>query len=362
MRPKVILEAGPNTYLVRHIPKLLFEAGAYTTLVAPPEQAYRGSRYIDNWFTSSEDEKQRAEDIKALYDQDPSQSLIITTEFIFEYLVKQYPEIFSWLKPDFSQAFSSKTDFAEWAQAQDIAIPKSTTCGGLESAKQWVGKHGACMMKINHSGAGQGVRKVEDVADVENAWLELNKPSEFLMQQYVEGKVGVTELILIEGEARAWFSSFKARTLTSYGPSLCRQMITPSSMDSLVHSLAKASGFHGICGFDWIFNPETNELNLIEFHPRCPSGLGWGKHVGVDVPHAIADMLKNETGICDRPDDHVSESPLLCYFPDHLKYALKYNRSDLKHWLPWTSSVAWQNVPCHDPQVLAMMGINLIRK
>lgn len=107
-------------------------------------------------------------------------------------------------------------------------------------------------------------------------------------------------------------------------------------MKALVEQLRAETGFHGLCGFDCIQDAETGQLSIVEFHPRCSSGFGWGRYAGVDVPKVLSDLLLNQQGATQNPwsQEELGDAPVCCYFPHHLDYALAGHWRNLRYWLP----------------------------
>jgi hypothetical protein len=167
--------------------------------------------------------------------------------------------------------------------------------------------------------------------------------------------VGCTELILQHGRVAGWFASIKERSVTPFGASIMRKLMNPPDMADIVQNISAATGFHGLCGFDWILDEASGRVVVLEFHPRAPSGFCWGRYAGVDVPAALRDLLSGCPAELRAPHSagQLARGPLCCYFPAHFWWALTEQRSDLKHWLPGTNAVSWRNVPFDDPKLLS---------
>ena len=133
-----------------------------------------------------------------------------------------------------------------------------------------------------------------------------------------------------------------------------RRMVHPPGMEALVARVAAATGFHGLCGFDWVQDAESGRIMLLEFHPRTPSGFGWGRYAGVDVPAALRDVINDQPLIARAPlpQADFQHAPLCCYFLAHVWFALRRQWQDLKYWLPGANAVSWRNIPVDDPRVL----------
>jgi hypothetical protein len=267
---------------------------------------------------------------------------------------------FEWLSGDIRRALSSKTSFASWVDENKIPFPRSLVCHSVSDGEKWMRAHGCrCVMKANHLGSGKGVRCVETDGVVEEVWNELGRPAEFLLQQFVTGCKGVTEMVANKGHLLAWFSSLKARTGTPLGPSVARSFYLPAQMKELATEVTRKLGFHGLCGFDWIEDQQTGEVKIMEFHPRPPSGFWWGQYWGIDTVKAVNSLLHQRFEPVQAPQPNRAANstddcyPICCYFPEHLLYAVKKRPSDLRFWLPFSNSIAWRNALFFDPSVMA---------
>jgi hypothetical protein len=247
-------------------------------------------------------------------------------------------------------------------------MPAGRVCTSPQEAIAWMQLHGECIIKCNAIHGGQGVQRVTAPDEVRTALDTFKNPSVFLVQKFIKGPVGCTEMILHQGKAAAWFSSVKERTVSPTGPSVMRRMANPDGMEAIVKTLAGSTGFEGLCGFDWIQDETNGRVLLLEFHPRTPSGFGWGRYAGVDLPAALNGLLHGrlEKTLSPLPDDQLKRAPLCCHFPAHFWFALTTKRSDLKYWLPGAHAISWRNVPLDDPgallSIFAMAGSRLFMR
>lgn len=373
----VLVVADESVYLPQAPIRLLWEAGSRVVLMAPPGQPMRWSRYVSRREPLAIDTASAATQVAEFYRRHEDELALVVhcREDVAQLLAAQgehSPQL-TCLPHETAAACSSKTQFRRWTQGR-IDLSQGSVFRDVASAQAWVHHHGKSMLKVDHTQGGAGVRVVSTASDVLAAWNSLLRPAEFIVEEFLPGVSGVTELVLDHGQVLAWCSSFKTATTNgTFGPSCARQIAHLPEMPRLVGQVASTTGYHGLCGFDWIWNEHANSLRLVEFHARTPSGFGSAAFAGVDVVKALRTLLgtldpAELTSQQGRTVRHpapltVSESApafdgVYCYFPLHLAHAL-HTRSlqQLRHWLPGSDSVSWANVPWDDLGQLAAIAI-----
>lgn len=349
--------ADAHWYLVWHLPRILSRAGAHVTLLSPRGQPFRHSRFVDAWIEVPHGSAAIAKAAAAHLAEHPCHLLVLAEQAVAEILARTCRDApcLAWLRPDTADAIQSKTAFHAWSVAQGLPVPDGRACSSPDEASAWVQSHGPSIIKCNGVHGGFGVRRANGPGDVLSAWASLGRPAEFLIQQFIDGQTGVTELVLRQGQVAAWFASTRERASAPLGASVMRRPVNPAGMDEVVARVAQATGFHGLCGFDWVLDAARGRVLMLEFHPRLPSGFGWGRYAGVDISAALRDLLNDRSAPprSPRPQDVLQHAPRCCYFPAHLWYALRERPADLRFWLPGANAVSWRNVPFDDPMVLA---------
>ena len=363
---RVLIIADAHWYLAWHLPRLFWQAGVRVEMMSPRGQPLRHSRFVASWLECPDETAAivcRAESHLADHKYD---LVVISDQTVIEALARctHQSDWMNWLSADTATAIQSKLAFHTWAQSKQIPMPVGQVCTSPEAARLWVERHGTAIIKVNGLHGGGGVRRVDAPEHLQTAWHELGEPATFLIQQFHFGEVGVTEMILRRGRVAAWFSSTKERTSTAMGASVMRRMVHPEGMDALAAAVAEATAFHGLCGFDWVQDATSGEVLLLEFHPRTPSGFGWGPYAGVDVSAALSDLLHDRPFTTRAPhsQDQLKRAPLCCYFPGHLWFAFRNRWADLKYWLPGANAVSWRNVPFDDPRTLCAFWVSAARR
>lgn len=356
-KKKVLLVADAHLNLVWSLPRLLHRAGAHVVLMAPEQQCFRHSRFVDEWLDSPPASAATvAARVTAHLAEHPYALVVHASPNAVEVLFRgpQPPAGMAWLQPEVARALATKTDFHPWALAHQVPVPPGLVCTTQAEVSAWVAEHGRSVIKCDALHGGLGVWQVSTPAEVRSVWPALGNPAAVVVQQFIPGPVGCTELILQHGQVAGWFASFKERSVTPFGASIMRRMVNPEGMAEIVAALAAATGFHGLCGFDWIQDETNGRVVVLEFHPRATSGYCWGRYAGVDVAAALRDLIDDRPAArrAPPPAAQLARAPLCCYFPAHFWWALTEHRSDLKYWLPGAHAVSWRNVPVDDPRLL----------
>lgn len=357
---EVLVVADQSPYLSLASVRTAYRCGTSVTLMAPPDQPLRVSRYVRRFIPIPADSQAAADVLVSHLNSSRSySSVILAQEPVAQAVMGRtpLPDWLNWLKPETACAMSSKTGFAEWAARRGIRMPENSVCHSLDEARRFLKSFGRSLIKINHTAGGTGVRDVESGEQLESAWWELRQPDCFLMQRYIAGPVGVAELILRRGHRLAWWTTQKAMTFSRLGPSCARRLCIPDGMNELTEAVAAGTGFHGPCGFDWILCRETGRPYLIEFHPRATSGLETAVLAGIDPVRAFADLIADRAAETQHPVVGRNDRTC-CYFPWHPVTAISARQwCELRHWLPGSGSVSWRNIRWDDPLPLLLHGL-----
>jgi glutathione synthase/RimK-type ligase-like ATP-grasp enzyme len=363
---KVLLIADAHLHLIWPLPRLFHQAGAHLVLLAPQTQLFRHSRFVDEWIDLQPGFQETLGGRIATQLAAHRDALVVFTSqpLLDVFFAEAHPALTpNGLNAELWRALADKSAFQAWATARHLPVPPGRLCATMDEAVAWVEQHGVAMLKSDGVHGGMGVRKVTDADEARAAWQVLPTTAGIIVQNYIEGDIGCTELVLQHGRPVAWFASTKERSVTHFGASIVRRLVHPPGMDELVQAVSAASGFHGLCGFDWI-QDNDGKLWLLEFHPRTPSGFGWGRYAGVDVPAAVRTLLEDRPGPtrAPLPAEQLARAPLCCYFPAHFWWALTQQPRDLKYWLPGSNAVSWRNVPLDDPRLLAGVLVFALRQ
>jgi hypothetical protein len=359
LNPVVLLVAEKSSYLSRSLPGLFSAANAYVVFASPESCSVRFSVHINEVVTYDTNQPDAIQVLENLVCQFRPSLLIVISERFVEKLIALPPEVAPQTRMllDLDDRFLSRASFQSWATLQGIPMPAGVICHTAEEAESSLAQYGSVFLKQNNSSGGDGVRNAMSRQELDLAFAELLTDEGILVQEAIDGIVGVTDMIVSHGDLRAWNSSEKWRTTRRFGPSISRRLCRPAGMEDLARQVAKETGFHGLCGFDWVISHEDKQPRLIEFHPRPPSGFGLGKWAGVDFSKAAASLIGTGEVCYQAPNQLTAHSKsICCYFPDHPLVSIKRHEwRELLHWLPFTQSRSWSLLPWGDLTLLTKM-------
>jgi carbamoyl-phosphate synthase large subunit len=164
-----------------------------------------------------------------------------------------------------------------------------------------------------------------------------------ILQRYIAGQLGATSVLYEHGVPKCWFSCLVRRTWpTAVSASTVLQPIWRSEIESILTRLGAITGFHGLCGVDWVIDAQQGSLYVLEMNPRPTPGLHLAVSAGVSFSRAIAEMLSGNASV-QRPTD--TSGALVRLFPQNLLPAIA--ERDLPGFLR-----TWKDAPWTDPMLL----------
>jgi glutathione synthase/RimK-type ligase-like ATP-grasp enzyme len=178
------------------------------------------------------------------------------------------------------------------AREAGAAIPEFEVCRTRREARAVASRLSyPVILKRSVSMAGSGVQLVRSERELDDQVPGSGEQSAFLVQRYVEGRVGGTTMLLDHGAPVRWFSFYKLFNWpTPFSPSGGGEMMSDSQVERLVELIAPLHGFHGPCSIDWIHENGTGRIFLLEFNPRVTPNAYRGAHVGADFATAFRAM------------------------------------------------------------------------
>ena len=364
-RPRILIVNGNSTYLSKPLPRLFHQAGAWVVFAAKEGCSMHSSKYVDEEAVFEVDDPDAIDHLEKLVVRFDPALLIVIDEWLIEKILNQpegtTPRTRSLLPS--GAHFTSRASFSRWAQSRGIPMPESAYCRQMEDALPLLSAWKEIFLKKNGSSGGAGVVHVTSAEKLSDAWKMIESGEEVLVQKALHGIVGITDMMVNHGKVQAWVCSEKWRTVSTYGPSIARRLCVPDGMEELVQRVASETGFHGLCGFDWVIDHENGMPRLIEFHPRPPSGFGIGRWAGVDYATAAASLIGTGKEGYQAPDlKAFSRKSICCYFPDHPFISIKQGHwRELLNWLPGSRCRSWALLPWDDPKLLMRLVTGWLR-
>jgi len=317
------------------------------------------SKYVDEGAVFNVAHPNAIDHLEALVVRFDPTLLIVIDEWFIEKILSQPEGIAPRTRSHLPSGshFGDRASFSRWAQSREIPMPESAQCRQLEDALPLLSAWKEIFIKKNGSTGGVGVMHVTHAEELSDAWRMVEPGEEVLVQKALHGIIGITDMMVNRGKLQAWVCSEKWRTVSTYGPSIARRLFVPEGMEDLVKKVASETGFHGLCGFDWVIDQEDGMPRLIEFHPRPPSGFGLGRWAGVDYVAAAASLIGTGKESYQAPDlKAFSRKSICCYFPDHPSISIRQgNWRELLNWLPGSRCRSWALLPWDDPKLLVRL-------
>lgn len=371
--PNVLLVCS-NDGLVNllRIPRILKQSGCNITLLTTKGNPLTHSRFIDLVLPKEQDVQALIISLKNHLNTNCYAWILVGDESPLFEIIKYRGE--TWIesclpvdaKSGAVDIIASKDGFVKACIERGLSFPGTRVCSSIEHALTISENIGyPVMLKTIRGSSGIGVRLAQNPEELLAAHKSVNSPVKFILQKYVTGRVGVTEILMDHGEPLAWISSYKYQTVNgSLGPSCARQFMVHPSMETIVRQIGEMTKFHGLCGFDWIHNDASDSIFVIEFHARPPSGFHLGEVCHVNFAAGIRNMLSGQKNI-QRPTLPPSGKPKRAYmFPQHVSRCIKERDFvDLIHWFPGISANCHYDILLNDINLLmSMMGHSLINK
>ncbi|MFL6664569.1 MAG: hypothetical protein ACJ8G7_20530 [Rhizobacter sp.] len=244
---------------------------------------------------------------------------------------------------------SRKTAFIAACQRAGIGIPESFVCQRPEEALAAGERIGfPLLLKADFGASGTTVWRVDGSAELIDALPRMARRP-FVVQALIVGEAGVTEMLCVRGRAIAVVSSvMQGIEPMPFGTASSRLYRKNPEAEAIAVKLAALTGFHGLCGFDWMRSALDGRTHALEFHARPTLGFHMARHAGVDFAKAIAATVGSSDSIAiEQPADLART----CYFfPKDFTRVLA--AADVRGLLRWMSGRSINDLPWADPGLL----------
>lgn len=249
--------------------------------------------------------------------------------------------------PDSVDFVLSKIVFIQQCRQAGVAVPDFQVCEDRVSLKHAGRRLGFPMvLKEAQGSAGSTVTVVANLMQLHS----LKPAFPVLAQAFVPGKIGSASAVFNQGKLVCWFSYFRERTWGALGPSTAVRFQHLPPLDKMLSQLGALSGFHGLCGIDFIQHVQTGELVLLEQNFRPTLTMSLGRRVGVDVVLALYSLLSGKVlhpPLIQNPGDQ----SLVPLFPSDIFRALEYR--DWRSLLRWVLTPRWWlEMSWRDPKLM----------
>jgi glutathione synthase/RimK-type ligase-like ATP-grasp enzyme len=345
----VLLCASKEFLGASRLPRLFAAAGCSVAVLSRDWLSMNSSRYVGQRIRtawSPEDVRHGLEEHIAKF-LDKYDLIVLTDEPLMRTFLDRpaSPELASRLPlvADSTrlEQMLSKAKSSEKMRAAGIPVPDFRVVRGRNETirKEW---REPFVVKMDESFNGLGVRIVKS-AEEQSALDEVLEARPIVLQRYVAGPVGTTSVLYEHGVPKCWFSCLVRRTWPSaVSASTALQPFWRSEIESILTRLGEITGFHGLCGVDWVVDARRGSLYVLEMNARPTPGLHVSPIAGVCFSRAIAEMLNGNASV-QRPAD--TPGGLYRLFPQNLFPAIAdRNFSEFLR--------TWQDAPWTDPMLL----------
>jgi predicted ATP-grasp superfamily ATP-dependent carboligase len=323
---------------------LLSAVGCAVTLLAPKRLAIARSRFVKRPIADCQSLQEVVACLRQQIEGEEYAAVILGDEIVLHEVAKLSDQVWARrclpVDPACLAVTLSKHEFARMASLRSVPTPKEYLCADLENAVAAARELQFPLVLKQASGfSGQGVRRVDDEAQLRAVWLELGGGS-LAVQEFLPGRVGSTDILFAQGRPLAWTCNYTVRAWpTDFTSSCVREWADLPFIEPWLEEIGKLTGFTGFAGIDWIHEPRSGAFHVIELNPRPTPGLYLGEKVGVNFAEAFVGALAGRATII-RP--HRAARPLAVMFPQAVFWGVDHK--DFR-----TILQALRDVPVRDP-------------
>jgi predicted ATP-grasp superfamily ATP-dependent carboligase len=369
--PKVLLVSTKGSWAgLLRLPAMLNRAGAITVMYGPVDSRLRRSRYIRETYTAPAEMPAFIAGLREHLAHHQYSWVVLgddpTLVAIAQTAIKDGDNwLEGWFPVDHEalEMIVSKTLFAEACPKYDVPLPRSIVCNTLEEVEAAAKDIGyPVMLKTAIGQAGNGVVKVEKAEELAAAFEPLKHRMPMVVQEFVVGQLGSTQMMFDQGVPICWVPAYKAMVYPEpFGPSCVRELLDQQGIDAMqpiVERIGAMTGFHGMCGIDWIRRADGS-FAILEFNPRPTSTIHLGRRLGADCAIALKAMLAGrfEPQV---PKECPRNQRKIYMFPQFWRRTTRLRKwRDLRFYVPF-----WANhdIPWEEPAFLLCPILDFMRK
>lgn len=321
----VLIDAiGPT-----RLPRLFHDAGCRVTVYCPPHFAIRCSRYVHRHIPAPDDP---AEFVATLgrhlategecyqwvgAGEEPSLRAIVAFQGHDNWTSRFMPVS---NHPDSLALIISKVECLSRAESYGIRIPAQQRFESIAAVKAAASSLSyPLVVKLPESLAASGVRFVGSQEELcHQKWEDEALRVPVIIQDFVTGENGSTEVLFEHGRPVCWLSSFHREFWPNFLAASCvRELVDLPEIEELLQKVGRMTGYHGLAGIDWIRNPVSQALYFIELNSRPTPCYHLGPRVGVDFSCALREWIKGGPVSVQRPQAPKPRQALVYQFPQY---------------------------------------------
>ncbi len=241
----------------------------------------------------------------------------------------------------------SKRDFVLQAADAGLPVPDFRICANHEDLHEAAHALGyPVVLKRNEGFGGLSVQILHGHTDL--ASVTLTEP--VILQSFIAGRVCSAAALFNKGQLVCFFSYLRKRTHGKLGASTAIEFKHFPELSRVLASLGDLSGYHGLCGVDFIEEQDSHRIVLLEQNFRPTLTMLLGKHVGVDLVTALRQQLQGQPA-----NPHMVQNPSVTdtipLFPSDILRSI--DDRDLRGLLRFLlSAKGWASMSWHDTPLL----------
>jgi len=367
LRREVILVALEDRFSIARIPSLLHQAGCRVTVLGDPRAPVCYSRFVERMIPCPIDPPSAARALRELVSTCGANLpwVVFGDELALQAGILCRDE--KWLSAIFPvDPFKSadmifrKAAFMEAAAAANIPIPPMRVCRTVADALRAAEElQFPLFLKRDVDCAGAGVAQVKDKSKIVSVYQKLADTGPVVIQETIQGAVGKTNTLYHRGRLMCHTSAYATRTWPGeFGPSCIRQYFYDQGLEQIAADIGKITGFHGLCGFDWIHDSRTGKFIVIEFNGRVIATYHLGKHVHVSYERAVEDFLHDRVSV-QRPYLRSGDHPIVHMFPQDIRRCI--SEKDVVGLTKWFTGFITTDMPWSDANLIVFFFLDFAR-
>ncbi len=176
-------------------------------------------------------------------------------------------------------ALANKAVSTEMARRAGVAVPE--VYGSADDVKRY-----PVVLKTVMGNSAKGVffPKTKD----ELLWLmDAYKGEETLLEEWIGGTDYSVDCVRWDGFCKTSVYHALVTKTDGGGTTTQREMVDMPRLEAEAMKLLEAADFHGVCGLDFRYDPETGRVAYIETNARFTGGLATPVAAGFDMPWVL---------------------------------------------------------------------------
>jgi thioesterase domain-containing protein len=244
---------------------------------------------------------------------------------------------------DMYERVFSRASIMGIAAERGFSCPPTTAIASLGELHQWMAERGPAVLKTDGSWGGREVAVARNAEEAAQAWGRLSRPpgwsriaKRFLVdrdpwplrerlagrrptisaQGYVAGEPANIAASCLDGELLGAVQARVVRSNGKFGPSTVIRVIEHPEMLATARGLVRELRLTGLCGLDFVLEPETDRAHLVELNARATPTAHLVGADGADLLVSLRNAL-GRAGPPPRTREHHEE--LVALFPQELQ-------------------------------------------